>query len=133
MISMVVRRSRWTLTDQGGRSVTTSRWKMIWPFVLLGVCFGVLGLVTALSLLSQQATFSGVMRESIASQRAAVELEECVFDVVALLNDRVESVEALHGRLRGHVAEVRRHADQAEEQTIIVQLDEALLEYQRHW
>jgi two-component system sensor histidine kinase HydH len=112
---------------------TSSRWKMIWPFILLGVSFGVLGLVTALSLLSQQATFSGVMRESVASQRAAVEFEECVFDVVALLNDRVESVEALHGRLRGHAGEVRRHADQAEEQTIVIQLDEALMEYQRRW
>ena len=83
----------------------------IWPIVLLSLCFASLCAITAVSLFLQQASLSDGLRENVSSQRAATELEECILDLLALLKDRVESVSALHGRLRLHLEVIRRHAE----------------------
>lgn len=132
-IGLVSRRSRWPLDNQWGRIVTSSRWRIIGPFVGLGVFFGLLGLLMAVSLLSQQAKFSRVLRDRVAGQHAAVELEECVCDVIALLKDRAESVESLHLRLDRHLSALRLHADEPDEIDLTTQIENSLDEYRRLW
>ncbi|MFO0927875.1 MAG: ATP-binding protein [Gemmataceae bacterium] len=109
------------------------RFRFLWPVTLASV--GLIGLcaVLALSLLRQQIRTTQAMQENVASHRAATELEECLIDVVALLNEHVESVAVLHERTVGHLQSIRRSADQPEEQELVARLEEAFAQYTALW
>ena len=109
------------------------RWRFLWPLVFTSCCLMALCVLTAVSLFRQQASASAVLRENVASRRAATELGECFLDINALLRDRVESVEPLHARARKHLDEIRALADQPEEKVFSERLHESFAAYLRHW
>lgn len=113
--------------------MTGPRFRYLGPVILIDLCLVVLCAVTAMSLLNQQAALSQVLRENVESRRAAVELEECLTDLIALEHDRVETVAVLHTRARLLMANVRANADQSEERELCDQLERSYAEYTRQW
>ncbi|MBX9580454.1 MAG: hypothetical protein K2X87_09110 [Gemmataceae bacterium] len=103
------------------------------PVVLIALCLVTLCTFTAVSLFHQQAAVNRVLRENIDSRRAAVELEECLADLVALEDARVEAVAVLHERVRKHLGDTRAAADQPEEQALQARLDAAFADYLGRW
>ncbi len=109
------------------------RWKFVWPVVLATICLVGLCMFTAVSLLRQQATVHRAIRDDLQSRRAAVELEECLADVLALQQDRVEGVSVLHDRARKHLATLAETADEPVEQEQVSQLKTAFNDYLQKW
>ncbi len=109
------------------------RLRYIGPVLLISACLVLLCAFTALSLFAQQAAVTRILRENVESRRAAVELEECISDLIALENDRVETVAVLHDRAAAHVKTVRGVADQPEEQQLAAELDAGFTEYLARW
>lgn len=103
------------------------------PVALTTLCLVTLCTVTAVSLHQQHATITGVLRENIVSRRAAVELDECLLDLIALENDRVEKVAVLHDRVRRHLDALRAIADQPHERKLHADLEAAYAEYLAKW
>lgn len=113
--------------------MTDVRTRFFWPMALISVGLLCLCVFTAVSLFHQQATLARDLRENVASRRVATEMEECLLDLLALLNDHVESVSALHERGRMHLAEMRRFADQPEEIALCDRLTRAFDHYLSVW
>lgn len=113
--------------------MTGPRFRFLGPVILIDLCLITLCAVTAMSLLNQQAALSQVLRENVESRRAAVELEECLTDLIALEHDRVETVSVLHTRVRMLMGNVRAAADQPEERELCDQLERNYAEYTRLW
>src|SRR5689334_7688460 len=89
------------LDDPFGRlEMPGLRWRILWPVSLVTICLVILCVFTAVSLFHQHATIAGVFSENVASRKAAVELEECLTDLIALEHARVETVAPLHARAR---------------------------------
>jgi signal transduction histidine kinase len=107
--------------------------RYLWPAALTTLCLVALCAFTAFSLFRQQATLTETLGEAVASRRAAVELQECLLDLLALLKDRVRSVSALHDRARRHLVTLRKVADEAEEQRLADRLDHAFETYLSRW
>jgi signal transduction histidine kinase len=103
------------------------------PIALISLCLVVLCAITAASLFTQQAAVTRILRENVDSRRAAVELEECLTDLIALEDDRVESVAVLHTRVRVHMGTIRGVADQPEEQRLLAQMESAFADYSTRW
>jgi len=106
---------------------------ILWPLVLLAVCLVTLCVVVAVSLFHQQATVARVFQENVASRRAAVELEECLTDLVTLEQANVESVAPLHARVRLHLDNIKSVADQATEKELAAKIAEEFAAYLRMW
>jgi signal transduction histidine kinase len=109
------------------------RFRFLWLVTLGSLALATLCAFTALSLFRQQTAIAHVMRENVVSRRAAMELEECLLDLIALLNDRVESVSALHGRARLHLAHIQEVSDQPEEKELYQRLHSDFDRYLTHW
>jgi signal transduction histidine kinase len=109
------------------------RWQFVWPVVLATVCLVGLCTFTAVSLLRQQVMVHRAFHNELKSRRTAVELEECLSDVLALQQDRVESVAALHARARRHIRTLTDLADEPGERDEIVQLMGMFDQYMRLW
>lgn len=116
--------------------------RVLLPVAAVAVCLLVLGALTATSLIWQQADLAGLYRENLNSRRAAIELDECLTDLLLLLRNRVESPDApplgrsidpLHRRAREHLADLRRSADQPAERTLADQLDAGFARYLAAW
>lgn len=109
------------------------RWRFLWPLVFMSGCLVILCAFTAVSLFHQHATVGEVLRKNVASRRAATELEECLLDILALLKNRVESVEALHDRAIRHLRLIEAMAEQPEEKNLSSRLEESFAVYLSHW
>lgn len=109
------------------------RWQFVGPVVLATVCLVALCTFTAVSLLRQQATVHRAIRDDLKSRRTAVELEECLADVLALEQDRVETVAVLHRRAAGHLRSLAELADDEQEREEIGQLQATFDAYLRKW
>lgn len=107
--------------------------RLLWPVILITLSLVSLCAVTAVSLFRQQETIARVLRENVAGRRAAVELEECLADLVALEEDRVESVAALHNRVQTHLRTLDDLANQPEERQLYLQLAGGFQEYLSRW
>lgn len=103
------------------------------PVALIAICLITLCTVTALSLVQQQATVTRVLRENLDSRRAALELEECLTDLVALEDARVETVAVLHDRVRVLLRAVGETSDQPEEQRLHAAVRVGFDDYLRRW
>lgn len=88
------------------------RLRHIGPVALVALTLVIACTATAVWLLRQQAAVTRGLRENLDSRRAAVELEECLTDLVALEDARVEAVAVLHDRVRVLLSVVERSADQ---------------------
>ncbi len=109
------------------------RFRYIWPVALISLGLSGLCVVTAVSLLREQYTIAVVLRENVEGRRAAVELEECLTDLVALEQDKVESLDTMHDRARIHLNEIRQLADDPSEREMSANLDITFAEYLERW
>ena len=109
------------------------RWRFFWAVTLSAGCLVVLCVLTAASLFHQQSTLASALRENVASRRAAVEMEECINNLISLEDKRIEEVAPLHDRLRFHLAAIRRVSDEPEEQRLADQLDIGFARYIQRW
>jgi len=109
------------------------RLRYLGPVVLIALCLVSLCTFTAVSLFHQQASVTRVLRENVESRRAAVELEECLTDLIALENDRVETVAVLHDRVRVLLRGIGEVADQPEERQLHAKLQTAFASYIALW
>lgn len=107
--------------------------KFLIPAAALTVILTTLCIVTALFLFQQQSAMTRVLRENVTSRRAAVDTEECLYDISALLYDNVSDVSALNDRLGKHLRRLREVADQQEEISASEQLDAGLSNYLTSW
>ena len=105
------------------------RLRFLLPAAAGTVVLTALCIITAQFLFQQQSAMTSVLRENVTSRRAAVELEECLYDISALLHDNVDDVSALHERLNQHLVRLRTVADQQEEKDASQELDEGLAKY----
>jgi two-component system sensor histidine kinase HydH len=109
------------------------RLRYLWPVALISGCLVLLCAGTAISLLQEQATLSVTLRENIESHQAAAELEECLFDLITLLQHRVEAVTSLHERVERHLKHLHVVADHQEEQQLAQRIQRGFGEYQKRW
>src|SRR3954468_17797662 len=91
------------------------RLRYLGPFLLVTLCLVLLCTFTAISLLHQQAAVTKVFKENVASRKAAVELEQCLADLLALENAENEDIAVLHERVESLLRGVEAAADQPEE------------------
>jgi signal transduction histidine kinase len=113
--------------------MTGFRWRFLWPVAVGTLCLVALCVFTAVSLFHQQATVTGVLRENVSSRRAAADLRGCLNTLIALETHQVESVADLHLRAQLHLAEIRQHADQFQEQLLSERLDAGFARYLELW
>jgi len=92
--------------------------------LLLGLCA-----FTAIVLLREQAGTTASLAENLASRRASADLEESLIDLVGLLRNRVESVQAMHERIEKHLGTINRKADKPEEQVLAAELQDSYARY----
>ena len=109
------------------------RLRFLWPVLLVTFCLVLLCVFTAVSLFRQHATVAGVFRENVASRRAAVEMEECLSDLIAMEYARVEMVGPLHDRARAHLASVKEYADEPEERILADRMTAMFAKYLQRW
>ncbi len=75
------------------------RLRFLLPAAIGTLLLTALCIITAQFMFQQQSIMTRVLRENVTSRRAAVDLEECLYDISALLHDNVDDVSALHDRL----------------------------------
>lgn len=113
--------------------MTRLRWRFVWSVVIITLCLVALSVFTAVSLFRQQTILADVLRENVASRRAAVELEECLADLVALENARIEAVAPLHDRVALHLTSLREVSNEKEEDRLAGMLEKSFAEYLLKW
>lgn len=109
------------------------RLRYLGPVALVALILMLVCTLTAASLLGQQAAATRGLRENLDSRRAAVELEECLTDLVALEDARVETVAVLHDRVRVLLGMVEQTADQPEEREQSARLQAGFAAYLARW
>src|SRR5436305_2015775 len=109
------------------------RFRVFWLVTLVTVALVALCTLVAVSLFREQDRITEVLRENVASRKAAVELEECLAGLIAQEKDRVETVSALHTRAKNHIQALADVADHPEEQRLYAQITDAFAEYMRKW
>lgn len=109
------------------------RWRFLWPVLMVTICLVTLCVFTAVSLFHQHAKIAGVFQENVTSRRAAVELEECLTDLIALEHAHVETVGPLHTRARTHLVAVAAAADEPEEEMLAARMSGMFADYLRRW
>lgn len=113
--------------------MTGLRWRYLWPVMLIALGLVTLCTFTAVSLFRQQAEIARGLRENVESRRAAVELEECLTDLIALEHAQVETVTVLHDRARVLLRHVAASADQPAEVQLYETLARAFSAYLDRW
>lgn len=109
------------------------RLRHLGPVALVAIALMLTCTLTAASLLDQQAAATQGLRENLDSRRAAVELAECLTDLVALEDAQVEAVAVLHDRARVLVTAIERAADQPEERAACGRLQAGFTDYLARW
>ena len=109
--------------------MTRFRTQILLPVSLIAACLSVLSTLVAMSLIGQQNTVAELQRENLGSRRVAVELDECLTDMLLLLRDRFEDTEKLHGRAKIHLVEIRMYADQPTEKQLADRLEVGFKHY----
>src|SRR5262249_14864043 len=102
------------------------RFRYLGPVVLITLCLATLCAFTAVSLLNQQEAVGAVLRENVESRRAAVGLERCLSDLIALENNRVERVAVMHDLVGELLRRCRAAADQPQERQLQGQVEDCL-------
>lgn len=103
--------------------------RILLPVSLIALCLVLLSVLTAVSLIGQQRTVASLQRENLGSRRVAIELDECLTDLLLLLRDRVEDTSQLHDRAAAHFVEIRRFADQRVEIELAEKLEKGFAAY----
>ena len=103
--------------------MTRFRTRFLIPVALISACLLILSGITATSLINQQETVADLQRENLGSRRVAIELDECLTDLLLLLRDQVEDTSKLHDRAKLHLLDVRKYADQPTEKELAGRLE----------
>jgi signal transduction histidine kinase len=113
--------------------MTGFRWRFLWTVALGTLCLVTLCVFTAVSLFEQQAAVTGVLRENVASRRAAADLRGCLNILIEREKHLDESVADLHARAQVHVAEIDQYADHPEERVLAEPLATGFARYLDLW
>lgn len=132
---MIANRPDWSPSDQVLRHFMSTRFliKQLGPVIVLGLVFVLTSSGMARLLLIQHARISQELRESIDSRRAAVELRECLFDLIALENAQVEAVAVLHDRVRVLLSQIHLTADTPQERSLYEKIQAGFESYYDRW
>src|SRR5204863_118739 len=95
-------RNRVRGTIRGRAMLSGWRWQFVWPVLLATGCLVGLCTFVAVSLFHQQTTLARALHGDLRSRRAAVELEECLNDLLLEEQQAEVKVEPLHARAREH-------------------------------
>lgn len=109
------------------------QFRYLTPVALISACLVALSAVVAVSLFAQQREIPRVQKENLQGQRAAVELEECLQELAALLKQNRDGVVLLHDRVRQHMENLRSFADQDFELEQFAKLSAAFENYLARW
>ena len=110
-------------------NLTRFRTRILIPVALIAACLLVLSVLTATSLIAQQKTVAKLQRENLGSRRVAIELDECLTDLLILLRDRVDDTSKLHERSKLQLVEIRNYADQDTEKLLADRLEKGFANY----
>ena len=103
--------------------------RIILPVALISACLLILSVFTATSLIGRQKSVAKLQRKNLDSRRMAIELDECLTDLLLLLRDRVEDTSKLHERARLHLLEIRSAADERREIELADDLERGFAAY----
>jgi signal transduction histidine kinase len=81
----------------------------------------------------QQATSAAILGENVSSAQVAHDLENTLYDLLLLLHDRNEEVQALHKRIRQQLKQASDLADKAEETKLVGRLEDSFQRYLTQW
>ncbi len=109
--------------------MTRFRTRILLPVSLISTCLLVLSVLTATALIAQQKTVATLQRENLGGRRVAIELDECLTDLLLLLRDRIEDTAKLHERARLHLVDLRGFADQDTEKILASRLESGFAAY----
>lgn len=109
------------------------RWRYLIPFALIAFCLVSLCVLTGISLFRQQSALAQILHENLRSRRAAIELEECLIDLIALKNDQAETLSALHQRLRLLILRLKEVANEEKEQQLYASVSQEFDSYLNKW
>lgn len=108
------------------------RIRLVWPLGIISLFLAILSVVGGLLLVQEQGAAASDLRGDVSRHRAAAELEECFVDLVALIKDRVETVDALHDRTQNVLRDVRQSAT-PDEMAQVTRLDKAFAAHLQRW
>ena len=109
------------------------RFRFFWVIAVLTTALVALCTITAVSLFREQARIAWVLQESVASRKAAFELEECLNGLIAQERDNELSVTELQARARELLQGLAKYADQPREDELYKNMTVAYGEHIETW
>jgi signal transduction histidine kinase len=103
------------------------------PTVLLSGLLLVFCIAAVVFLYFQQATSATILGENVTSAEVAHNLENTLYDLVALLHERNEQVGPLHKRIRQQLVNANLWADKDEEKRLVGQMEDSYQRYLALW
>ncbi len=103
--------------------------RILLPICLISTCLLTLSVLAARSLIRQQLTVAELQRENLGSRRVAIELDECLTDLLLMLRDRIADTGKLDDRAKLHLVDIRAFADQPIEQDLADRLETGFAAY----
>lgn len=113
--------------------MTGLRLRHLVPVTLVALILLLASTLTAASLLGRQAAATRELRKILDGRRAAVELRECLTDLIALENANVETVAVLHDRAGVLLSAIDRAIDQPGERERIARVQAGYEAYLARW
>lgn len=111
----------------------TQRFHLIWPLLGLSLLLAVLSAVAALGLVREQRNAAADLRVDAARMRTAAELEECFTELIALIKDRVRTLNSVHRRAQTLLDEsLQRNADQVTSEQL-AKINHAFQSHLQEW
>jgi len=89
--------------------------------------------VAALGLVREQRAAAADMRVDVARHRSAAELEECFTELIALIKDRVRTVNAVHIRAKSLLTETLKRLTEPTNRQRLEQINKSFDEYLQSW
>lgn len=109
------------------------RIQLVWPLGIISLILAVLSVLAGLSLVREQGAAAKDLHIDVARHRAAAELEECFVDLVALIKDRVETVDALHERATNVLKDVQQGATDPDEKERVSKIATGYTNHLARW
>lgn len=110
-----------------------ARFRYLASFILVTVGLATLSAVTAISLFHEQAAVARLLSVNVQGRRTALDLRECLRDLIALEQTQIEELAVLHERVRDLLAALEPTADSDEERILHAQMTEGFALYLRFW
>lgn len=109
------------------------RFGVLMPFVVVTAGLAVSSVVTAVSLFRQQSAVSFLLRDHVEGQRILIELQECLRDLIALEQNRVEDVAVLHDRVQKLLTQISSMPESPSERNLLETMQAAFRDYLQKW